>query len=271
MKWKGHVRNLLNRGFSTAASFGLPLRENDSRLISLRNRHAGESCVVVAMGPSLRTGDLDLFKNHKTFACNKIFLSYPETSWRPDYYLIVDHLVALQNREEILGGDFSQTQRLFPPFIHRALGSPQDAIRYPYRGNFSKEKIPVFPEDIVRGIFSHGCTVVFDMIQFAHLMGFETVYIVGLDFSFNYSQQDKTEEMSRSGKVLVSQGETNHFHKDYRKPGEQWTLPDMEGQRAAFRYAKAAFEANGRKLLNASRKSELDVLEKVDFEKIFAR
>ena len=271
MKLKRHARNLLNQGFSTAAGLGLPLRENDKRLLALSGCHAGESCVVIAMGPSLKNEDLSRLTGHKTFACNKIFLSYPHTPWRPDYYFIVDHLVAQQNRDEILGGDFSATQRFFPPFIHRTLGSPPDAIRYPYRSNFAGVRNPGFPQDIVRGIYSHGCTVIFDMLQFAYFMGFETVYIIGLDFSFNYSQQDKTEEMSRSGKVLVSQGETNHFHKDYRKPGEKWTLPDMEGQKSAFRYAKAAFEANGRKLLNASRKSELDVLEKVDFEKIFAR
>lgn len=43
----------------------------------------------------------------------------------------------------------------------------------------------------------------------------------------------------------------------------------MEQHERAFRYARRAFEASGRELLNASRSTKLEVLERVDFEAVF--
>ena len=39
------------------------LSDNDRRLWSLKNRHKGETAVVIGMGPSLRPDDLDRFRH----------------------------------------------------------------------------------------------------------------------------------------------------------------------------------------------------------------
>ena len=59
--------------------------------------------------------------------------------------------------------------------------------------------------------------------------------------------------------ALKSAGEVNHFHPDYRKPGEAWAVPNMEGQRYSFQSARDRFQAAGRKVINASRVTKLDV------------
>ncbi len=65
MKFRAHARNLVNHGFSLVAGMGIALRENDKRLLALKDRHAGESCVLVAMGPSLKPEDLSLLSGHR--------------------------------------------------------------------------------------------------------------------------------------------------------------------------------------------------------------
>jgi hypothetical protein len=47
-------------------------------------------CFVIGNGLSLRTHDLALMSNDVTFACNKIHLRYPFTSWRPTHWCSFD-------------------------------------------------------------------------------------------------------------------------------------------------------------------------------------
>jgi hypothetical protein len=65
------------------------------------------------------------------------------------------------------------------------------------------------------------------------------------------------------------EGEVNHFHADYRKPGETWIMPRLDRQRAEFVIAREFLEARGVKILNASRFTKLDVWERVDFDSLF--
>ena len=119
-----------------------------------------------------------------------------------------------------------------------------------------------------RGILAYGYTVLVDQIQIAYAMGFKRVFLVGLDFSFELGKRSGT--TSASGDVLVSGSEINHFHKNYRKPGETWTVPRLNEQRHAFAFCRAAFEADGRRLINASRLTKLSELETAPFSDIFA-
>jgi hypothetical protein len=244
--------------------------ENDERLCALTHKHKGEDAVIIGMGPSLKVEDLEKFQKMASFACNKIFLAYSKTRWRPNYYSVIDILVAENNRDEILSADHRNSLPIHSKTTWNILKNQRNALCYKYEGsiaNWNYDATAIMNGSLVGGILSQGCTVIIDQIQMAYAMGFKTVYLVGVDFSF--SGGIKTSEKCRSGEVLISEGESNHFHKDYRKPGEKWTVPKLEKQRHAFAFCRAAFEREGRKLINASRKSELDVIQKVEFNKIF--
>ncbi len=245
---------------------GIPSSINDCRLQRLQNKHAGEKCVIVAMGPSLKTSDLDLLHNIPTFACNKIYLAYEDTKWRPTYYTVIDVLVAENNKRAI---ESVSTTRIFPFAIKAKLAKKTGDIFYKYNGTFesSAPNQTSFNEQLTRGILAGGYSVVLDQVQLAYAMGFQTVFIIGMDFSFKTAPT--TGDNCEHGEILKSQGEVNHFHPDYRKKGETWTIPRLDKQEQAFHAAKAAFEKDGRKLLNASRQTALDVLEKVNMKTIF--
>lgn len=249
------------------AKYGIFLNRNDKRLWSLKDKHLGEECVLIGMGPSLRSSDLDLFKRYKTFACNKIFLALEDTDWRPDYYFVSDMLVAENNKEMINTDLFAEAQRFYPKSIAKKLDYFGDPTEFSWQNSLTRQKHPHLRTNPLAGLLGGGRTVLFEMLQIAYIMGFQKIYIVGLDFSFDTPKP--TGEKCESGEVLVSEGEVNHFHPDYRKRGETWTVPMMDEQKVAFSYAARVFKEAGRELYNASRKTKLEALDRIDFEKVF--
>ena len=92
------IRNLL---MLPLKSCGVFLSANDRKVAGLKDIHKGQRCFIVGNGPSLKIEDLDLLKDEITFACNKIFLAFTETEWRPTYYSVLDILVAEHNADII--------------------------------------------------------------------------------------------------------------------------------------------------------------------------
>ena len=79
-----------------------------------------------------------------------------------------------------------------------------------------------------------------------------------------------TGELSERGETVVENvGEVNHFHPEYRKLGEKWTLPRLDLQYRAFSCAKTTFEEQGGLIANASRSTALDLFPLVELESLF--
>jgi len=105
-------------------------------------------------------------------------------------------------------------------------------------------------------------------LKIAYWMGIRDVYVIGCDHNFQVPDTE-TGEIVYHNKVIVSQGEVNHFHPEYRKSGEKWTVPKLDVMAEEFAYARRVYEADGRTIKNASRFSKLEVWEQVDFDAIF--
>ncbi len=78
---------------------------------------------------------------------------------------------------------------------------------------------------MIRGVLG-GYTVIASQLQFAYYMGFNEVYLLGLDFKYKIPTSEKSQ-----GGILVSNGEINHFHPNYRMKGEKWTYPQLDKQK----------------------------------------
>lgn len=248
-------------------TLGIAVTANDRRLAALHNVHKGQRAFIVATGPSLCISDLDSLKGEVCFGCNKIYLSFDQTDWRPTYYTVLDILVAENNRDDIARQDLLKIfslplKPLFPddPSIIWMRGLPNPVwcgkVRFP------------FSHSALVGAYG-GWTVIYTQLQLAYYMGIREVYLVGLDFSF--VTPESTGEISMHGPVLKGSGEINHFHPNYRKPGERWTKPRLDYQYEAFLSAKRAFEMSGGMVYNASRQTALDVLPRVTLESVLGR
>jgi GT2 family glycosyltransferase len=229
---------------------------------SIRNRHLGQRCFVLGNGPSLRVADLERMAHEVTFASNKIYLCFGETTWRPTFYSVEDLLVAENCRSEIAAID--RVTKIFPhhmlkflprqPNHHYARWLPPKDNRSSYRE---------FSCDLTKGI-CWGSTVTYSMLQMAVHMGFKDIYLLGVDHSY-------VEPPEKDGNALISSGEINHFHPDYRQAGERWHLPVLDRLETSYQFAQDFCQSIGVNIYNASRETKLDAFPRVDFDDLSER
>jgi hypothetical protein len=120
---------------------------------------------------------------------------------------------------------------------------------------------PKFARDVT-GRLWEGATVTYVALQLAYHMGFEKVILIGVDHNF-VTKGD-------ANKTITSQGDDpNHFDPNYFGKGFKWQLPDLETSERAYRMAKAAFETDGREVLDATIGGKLTVFPKIDYLSLF--
>lgn len=248
--WWWHNRGRHQLGWA------LSLERSRSRraLQELRNRHLGERCFILGNGPSLRQTDLSRLRGEVTFGMNRIYLAFEEMGFPTTYYVAINTLVVEQCAEEILGLPM-------PKFAtwrgRRWLGSRPDLIYLDtdYTGR------PTFARD-VRGRVFEGSTVTYVALQLAYHMGFEQAVLIGVDHRFSARGP-------ANATVVSQEGDRDHFSPAYFGPGFRWQLPDLEASEVGYRLARAAYEADGRRVLDATIGGALEVFPKVEYESLF--
>lgn len=222
-----------------------------------KNIHIGETCFIIGNGPSMRFSDLDsIYKlNVKSFACNKIFLGFSETQWRPDYFFVSDSKILKDIRLEEIG--LSYDKMFFPRCDKKNLkkGNFYETLEH----NWMKDSL--FSSDSHKGVYAYG-TIISEMLQFAYYMGFQKVYIIGVDFSYNMKSVD------RKDRTFVSAG-NNYFIKEYENEGAILNLSCPEANINGFNAARKGFESNGREIYNATRGGKLEVFIRKDLDEVF--
>ncbi len=244
-----------NRGRHRVASWLSPRWHRDrARLAAFRDRHRGQRCFILGNGPSLRRTDLSLLRDEVTFGLNRIYLLFDEMGFATTYYVSVNDLVIEQCAEDI-------ARLAMPKFItwrgRRWLRHDPQVIFLDtdYTGR------ETFSQDATGRIFE-GFTVTYVALQLAYFMGFQEVVLIGVDHSF--------QTKGRANEVVRSSGaDPNHFSPDYFGPGFQWQLPDLEGSERAYRMAREAFEADGRRVVDATIEGKLQVFPKVEYGSLF--
>lgn len=219
--------------------------------------HKGETCFIIGNGPSMRFSDLDRINELKvkSFACNKIFLGFNETKWRPDYFFVSDSKILKDIHIDEVGLPY---KKMFFPRSQKA---------HFKKGNFYNElqhdwlKDSLFSFDAHTGVYAYG-TIITEMLQFAYYMGFSKVYIIGVDFSYNMQSVDKKDQ------TFVSGG-NNYFIKGYEKEGAVLNLSSPEANINGFKAAKKGFESKGREIYNATRGGKLEVFVRKNLDEVF--
>ncbi len=256
--------NILHRARMHAADkLHIPLHKNERRLITLRRKHQSKRAFIIGNGPSLKVSDLDKLKNEITFACNKIYLAFNETGWRPTYYTVEDNLVIHEIYDEIVkfkNTTLKDTTIIMPFKDLREYDAIEGVVYYPLIGN--KDRTRRFSDNMLKGIYP-GHTVTYSMIETALFMGISEIYLIGIDFSFYIADSEKNKT------VIYNTNENNHFHKGYRQAGDKWIRPTPELQIKAYESALRFCNTNDIKIFNASRTTKLNVFEKVNFDDLF--
>lgn len=232
-------------------------------LAAYKNKYSGSRCFFIGNGPSLRAEDLT--KLHETgdvtFAFNRIYNIFDKTPWRPTFYISQD--------EKMLAGcaDIVCGLRAEAKFIPIQLKwwndiSIDNATYFNIVGQQTDEVWQfLFSDDISRCIYNSN-TVLYSAAQIAAYMGFNEIYLIGVDHHFHISQNNK-------GEIVVDNSVKDYFTDKYNEDKDKLYIPNTERSTLTYIAMKNHCDARGINVFNATRGGMLEVFERTEFDSLF--
>ncbi|ODR08513.1 hypothetical protein BHQ21_06800 [Mycobacterium sherrisii] len=218
--------------------------------------HAGERCVIIGNGPSLRETNLGLLRHEYTFGLNRIYMMFEELGFETTFHVVINRYVVEQCADEFR----NINAPLFTTAPNR--GFLDGAANTAYL-NLIVGLWPYFSRDAARGVWE-GYTVTYVAMQLAYYMGFSEVVLVGVDHRFAVS--------GKPNQLVESTGpDASHFDPRYFPKGFKWQLPDLENSAVAYTLARKAFEDDGRRIVDATVNGALTIFPKVSLEEALVR
>jgi hypothetical protein len=253
---------ILCRKHGWLVSFALQPGDHE-RLAALRDIHKGRRAFILGTGPSLVIEDVKRLKDEITFGCNGLYKMYPELGWTTTYQTVIDR-TQLEDRAPELNR-LTGVPVFVPLFAAYCIKRRPNVIYLPFRWPNSRYGYPQFSEDAAAAIWD-GMTVTLTNLQLAFHMGIREVILLGIDFSYNLAQ----DIAHGSDTITGVEQSPDHFIKDYYSGSKRFVQFYPELQRQAYRLAASVFSKHGGRLLNASRRTCLEDVRRVDFDSLFS-
>lgn len=261
MKNLGIIGRVKNSLFARTRPFVINHFEmfaDGKKLAKLKDKYKGKRCFICGNGPSLNAKDLDILhkRGEYTFGMNRIFKIFPQTEWRPTFYICEDKVI-MQNIEDEVNAieceyKFIPTEMLWYHGV-----SINNAH---YFNMHCCEKNHGFSYDASKQLECVG-TVTITCIQLAYYMGFSEVYLIGVDHNFaNMTDKD--------GNKIVNNNVKNYFCEDYDKDVEDKVVHDLYYTTKSYQCAKEACDKVGFKVYNATRGGKLEVFPRADLDSL---
>jgi hypothetical protein len=236
-------------------------REHEEKLAELRDAHAGERCFIIGNGPSLNKMDLTPLADEFTFGVNAIYLHHDRMGFRPTFYCVVDPNVAEDRVDEI--NRLEGSLKFIPRTLAYCIRPAPDVLYIHYTGHADKV-FPQFSHDAARVVY-WGSTVTYVNLQLAYHMGFRTVYLIGMDHTY------RVPEHARGVTIVSRRDDPNHFHPDYFGKGYRWSYPRLDRMEQSLARAREEFEADGRRVINATVGGKLEVFPRENYDRVIGK
>ncbi len=240
-------------------------RKFSPKIKEFKDKYKGETCFIVGNGPSLRIEDLDRLTEKHCFAANGIYKMFSHTCWRPEFYFSQDSLMT----QDILLkdiGNILDLKHIFTSINSKMVDFNEKYDKIKYMRLYYEEDnsgLPQFSTDCEKMI-NLSCTVTYSMLQMAAYMGFKTIYLLGMDCSYQYEElEDGTvirNDVKSYGDIIAEL--TSGYSWD-GKGAEVYQ--QIKGYKAAKKFA----ENNDIQIYNATRGGKLEIFERVDFDSLF--
>lgn len=228
---------------------------------SFKDIHKGERCFIIGNGPSLTAEDLDLLRNEVSFAANRIFYIFEKTQWRPTYYCSQDEQV-INDIKDKFPELLNECKNMFlirtcykkvPEYVRRSKKTLFYCVRYLTAHRFLK-----FCDDISYHI-SGGSSITYAAMQIAAYMGFKEIYLIGVDHSYCTSTFKDHKFGEEGVKGSYFEGMPSNI---------TGNMPNLDASTLSFIKAKEYCDANGIKIVNATRGGKLEVFPRKALEEI---
>ena len=213
-------------------------------------------CFVIGNGPSLNEINLRKLKNETTFGCNRIYLKYPEIKFGVTYYFEIDALEIFQIKDE----------------IKRYLESSD--IKYMFtlerwRNMFSSEKVKAInPSEIPFEYSNTGIVMIWKAIE----MGFNPIYLVGMDLDYSNLDDNIINLGNNICKLKNNSADFFHFDKDYWKDKDEKFLyhkSETQWIIKAFREMKKYIKEKDVEIYNAGINGNANMFERISYNSLF--
>lgn len=239
---------------------------DERKIQKFKNKYRNERCFIVGNGPSLNDLNLRKLKNEYSFGVNSIFLKSEEFS--PTFYVVEDHHVAKDNSERI--NKLNNSIKFFPRNYKHILRKDHQTHYFNMNTGYYQEYssnycIPRFSTDASKKLYC-GQSVTIICLQLAFYMGFKEVYLIGMDFNYTIPKDAIIED---GGVILSMSDDPNHFDSSYFGKGKRWHDPHLDRVYRSYQLAKLCFEAQGRKIYNATYGGKLELFERKEFNSLF--
>ncbi|MBK8501183.1 MAG: DUF115 domain-containing protein [Saprospiraceae bacterium] len=218
------------------------------KLKPYKDIHTGKSCIIIGNGPSLNQMDLSAITDCYTIGLNKIFLIFKKIDLKLNYVVAVNKLVISQS---VAAYNALQCPVFLSYSASKRLPFHSEKIHYLHTGNLKG-----FYPNICWPVYE-GYTVTYVAMQIAYFMGFEKIYLVGVDHYFK--QNGKRNEIQTMHGV-----DANHFDPGYFS-GQHWQLADLVNSEISYQKARDYYEANDRNIYDATLNGKLTIFKKVEF------
>lgn len=234
--------------------------EDSEKLKFFSNIHEGKRCFIIGNGPSLLPEDLDKLTNEITLCGNRIYNIFEKTKWRPTYYFSIDN----DGMKEIVRGIENVDVGMKFLAISAKKYIPENSRNVIFINHTNKKFIinryndkRIHISEDVSQYFSCGYTVLFVALQFAIYAGIKEIYLLGVDFNYSYVT-------NRWGITRKNSNVKDYF--DEKKYFGSYL--NYESTMHAWKVAKEYCDIHHIKIFNATRGGQLEVFERVDFDRI---
>lgn len=225
----------------------------------IHNSHLGESCFIIGNGPSLTAEDLTALHDAgiASFAVNRIFRIFPQTPWRPTYYVNTDHVLIRDMLEDV--NRLERSEKFIPLQDRYYHNIKVKKAHYFFRNDLrERDGADGFHLDCTKQVNMRG-TVTIDCMQLAMHMGYRHIYLIGVDHNF-----DKV--ITENGEVIIDPSVKNYFCEGYDDDVANEVVHDLGTTTKAYMDVKRFIDKHDVHIYNASRQTKLQVFPCVTFE-----
>lgn len=246
--WKVFSERLVKYGIvKTKRLFQKADEENIEKWKALKGKYKGKRVFVIGAGPSINKTPLHLLKGEYTLCFNRINLLYERLNWLPNFYLVTDDLKLKEIYKEIESEILPVVDYAFFPDLHPSNVDFTKYLPESPKIHWLYMDEPEYSLDLPKcGINK---TVVNGGLQIMSYLGFEEIYMLGVDMTFAKRNVSKLSERDWVGK---KDDDPNHFDPRYDGKGMAYRNPTLEDMLENFVAGRVFFDKHGQKIYNAS-------------------
>lgn len=238
--------------------------DNNKPIASLKNKFKGKRCFIVATGPSLAYKDLSFLKNEITIALNLAPLVLDKFGIKPIFHIIADKYQYPRFKDVFEKLTYNTLVKKV--IVASACDTFPNNLIDKNTFFFPKKLLqvtPHFSQNPIKKGFARGKTVAYDAIQLAFFLGFDEVYIIGMDLGLKY-------EWGENGHCYEIHQNNTFINLNFCKTKDIEIQRGLPGHPEYFNFisecmklAREMFQKFGKKIYNDNR-SKLNILEKRD-------